>query len=92
MAAIDQSLAEAALLGAERIEVDARGVLIKPGRDLVLGLFDRIAVDVIDLLAYRVVLETIFAASERESWPGTSSAGQASPSTFGSTAVGSRGT
>ena len=41
VAAVDQPLAEAALLGAVLVEMDARGVLIEPGRDLMLGLFDR---------------------------------------------------
>src|ERR1700735_3751719 len=66
VAAIDQALAEAALLGAVLVEVDARGVLIKPGRDLMLGFFDRVAVDVIDLLADLIVLEVIIATGERE--------------------------
>ncbi len=46
--------------------MDARGVLVKPRRDLMLGFFDRIAVDVIDLLADLVVAEAIGAAGKRE--------------------------
>ena len=57
MAAIDQPPAEAALLGGEQIEMDARGVLIEPRRDHVLGFFDGHAVDMIDLLADLVVAE-----------------------------------
>ena len=54
------------MLGAELIEVDARRVLVEPGRDLVLGLLDRHAVDMIDALADFVVAEAIGAAGERE--------------------------
>ena len=57
MAAIDQPLAEPAFAFGEMIEVDARGVLIKPRRHHVLGVLDRDAGDVIDLLAGLVVAE-----------------------------------
>src|ERR1700690_557032 len=66
MATVDQPPPEAALLGAELVEMDARGVLIEPRRDLMLGLFDRVAVDMVDLLANRVVTKTIGAAGKRE--------------------------
>jgi len=41
VAAIDQAPAEAPLCGRILIKVDARGVLIEPGRDLVLGFLHR---------------------------------------------------
>src|SRR3984957_1457998 len=66
VAAVDQPPAEAALLGAELVEMDARGVLIESRRDLMLGLFDRIAVDMVDLFANFVIAETIGAAGKRE--------------------------
>jgi hypothetical protein len=66
VAAIDQAAAEPALGLDELVEMDARGVLIEPGRDLVLGLLDRDAVDMVDLLADRVVAEAMRAAGERE--------------------------
>src|SRR5215471_14898539 len=46
--------------------MDARGVLVKPRRDLVLRLFYRYAVDVIDLLADGVMAEPMGTAGERE--------------------------
>ena len=64
--AVDQPAAEAALRRGELVEMDARGVLIEPRRDLVLGLLDGDAVDVVDLLADRVVAEAVRAAGERE--------------------------
>ena len=59
MAAIDQPAAEAALALGELVEVHARGVLIEPRRDLVLGFLDRHAVDMVDLLADLVVAEAM---------------------------------
>src|SRR5262249_58191690 len=66
MPAVDQPPPEPPLALDELIEMNARGVLIKPGRDLVLGFLDRDAVDVIDPLADGVVAETVGAAGERE--------------------------
>src|ERR1700722_14974774 len=66
MAAIDQAAAEAAFALDELVEGDARGVLIKPRRDHVLGFLDGIAVDMIDLLADGIIPEFGGAAGERE--------------------------
>src|SRR5262249_60736203 len=48
VAAVDQAAAEPALRRRILVEMDARGVLIEPGCDLVLGLFHGYAVDVVD--------------------------------------------
>ena len=64
VAAIDQPVAEAAFALGEVVEMNARGVLIKPRRDHVLGVLDRDAVDVIDLLARLVVAEAVRAAGQ----------------------------
>ena len=53
MAAIDQPPPEAALALAELVEMDLGVVLEQARRDLVLGLLDRHAVDMIDFLAAR---------------------------------------
>ena len=53
MAAVDQPPAEAALRLAELVEMHLGGVLIEAGRDLVLGLLDGDAVDMVDPLARR---------------------------------------
>ncbi len=92
VAAIDQPVAEPALLGAEQIEMDARRVLIEPGRDHMLGFFDGDAVDMIDALADLIIAVAILAAGQRHVVAGTSIGGQASPKTFGSSTVGKRGT
>ena len=42
-----------------------RGVLIEPRGDLMLGLLDRHAVDMIDLFADRIILEGIRRTGER---------------------------
>src|SRR5262245_40314187 len=65
MAAIDQTTAEPALRLGELVEMNARGVLIEPGRELMLRLLDRDAVDVVDLLADRIVAPARPAAGER---------------------------
>ena len=59
MPAIDETPAEAPLPLAELVEMHLGGVLIEPGRGLVLGLFDSDAVDMIDPLAGAIVLEPI---------------------------------
>ena len=51
MPAVDQPLAEAALRRRERVEVDARGVLVEPGRGLMFGFLDCDPDHVIDTLA-----------------------------------------
>src|ERR1700722_17797488 len=51
MPAIDEPPPEAPLPLAELVEMHLGGVLIEPGRRLVLGLFDGDAVDMIDPLA-----------------------------------------
>src|SRR6516162_4315700 len=66
MPAVDQPSPEPPLALDELIEMNARRVLIKPGRDLMLGFLDRYPVDVIDPLADFVVAETIGAAGECE--------------------------
>ena len=57
--AVDEPPAEASLALAELVEMHLGGVLIEPGRRLVLGLFDGDAVDMIDPFAGSVVLEPI---------------------------------
>src|SRR5215469_277671 len=66
MSAVDQPPPESSLAFDELIEMNARGVLIEPRRDLMLGFFDRDPVDVIDPLADVIVAETGGAAGERE--------------------------
>ena len=61
-----------------------RGVLVEPGREHVLGLLDRHAVDMVDLLAGRIVAEAMRRAGEREI-VGASIGGQAAPSVSGAT-------
>ena len=65
--AVDQPPAETALAFGELVEMNARGVLIEPGRDLVLGLLDGDAVDVIDALADLIIPEAIRAAGQAAS-------------------------
>ena len=48
MSAVDQPPPESSLAFDELIEMNTRRVLIKPGRDLMLGFLDRDAVDMID--------------------------------------------
>ena len=57
-------MAEAAFALGEMIEVDARGVLIKPRCDHVLGVFHRDADKVVDLLAGLVVAKAVRTAGE----------------------------
>src|SRR5450759_3241231 len=64
VAAIDQAAAEAALALAELVEMHARGVLIKPRRDLMLGFLHRDAVDMIDFLARFVIAEAMRTAGQ----------------------------
>src|SRR5689334_23578981 len=64
--AIDQPPPEPSFALDELIEMNARGVLIEPGRNLMLGFLDRDAVDMIDSLADVVVAETVRAAGERK--------------------------
>ena len=66
VAAIDEALAEAAVTGRECVEMHLRGVLEQARRDLMLCLFDRHAVDVIDLLANRIVGPAMGRAGESE--------------------------
>src|SRR6202044_364952 len=66
VAAIDQPPPETTLLGVELIEMVARRVLINQRRNLMLGLFDRVTVDMVDLLADRVIAVAIGAAGKRE--------------------------
>src|SRR5947208_12039982 len=66
MPAIDQPPSETALALDELVEMNARGILIKPRRDLVLGFLDRHAVDMVNSLADFIIAEAIRAASERE--------------------------
>src|SRR5450830_632035 len=64
MAAIDQAAAEAALALGELVEMDARGILVKPGGDLVLGFFHGDAVEVVDPFAGLVVTEAVRTAGQ----------------------------
>src|ERR1700677_2530607 len=64
MPTIDEPPPEAPLPLAELVEMHLGGVLIKPGRRLVLGLFDGDAVDMIDPLADAIVLEPIVRSAE----------------------------
>ena len=59
MPAIDEPPPEAPLALAELVEMHLGGVLIEPGRRLVLGLLDGDAVDMVDALAGAIVLEPI---------------------------------
>ena len=64
MPAIDEPPPEAPLPLAELVEMHLGGVLIEPGRRLVLGLFDGDAVDMIDPLAGAIVLEPVRRSAE----------------------------
>src|SRR6202041_2423788 len=64
MAAIDQPPAEPAFTFDKLIEMDARGILIEPGRHHMLGLFDGDAVDMVDALANLIIAEAINAAGQ----------------------------
>ena len=66
MAAIDQATAEAALAFGELVEVNLGGVLVQPGGELMLGLFDRHAVDMVDLLARQKIAPAIRRAGQGE--------------------------
>src|SRR6266704_1598815 len=67
MPAVDQPPAEAALALDELVEMNARGVLIEPRRDLVLGFLDRHAVDMIDSLADFIIAEATLSEIGRAS-------------------------
>ena len=64
MPAIDEPAPEAPLPLAELVEMHLGGVLIEPGRRLVLRLLDGDAVDMIDPLAGAIVLEPMRRAAE----------------------------
>ena len=66
MPAIDQPAAEAALAFGILVEMDARGVLVEPGRHHVLGFFDRHAVDMVDSFAGFVIVPQMAAARGRQ--------------------------
>ena len=76
------------------VEVDARRVLIKPRRDLMLGFLDGHAVDVVDLLAdlHNRQNDRRAAGQHIVVGAGCRSAGSRHPEDSGSSAVGSRGT
>ncbi len=65
MPAVDQALAETAFAFGVLVEMHARGVLIKPRREHVIGFLDRHAVHMIDLLARLVILPHMRAAGLR---------------------------
>ena len=65
VAAIDQPAAEAAFALGELVEMDARGVLVEPCRDHVLGFLHGDAVDVVDFFPDLVVAEAVRAAGQR---------------------------
>src|SRR5579884_1284804 len=64
MAAVDQALAESPLAFLEMVEMDARVVLIEPGRHRVFGFFDGDAVQVVDLVAGLVIAAAARAAGK----------------------------
>ena len=64
MATVDQPAAEAALPLDVLVEVHPGGVLVEARGELVLGLLDRHAVDVVDALAHPVVAQAVRAAGE----------------------------
>src|ERR1700756_412836 len=66
MSAVDQPASKSPLSLGELIEMHPGGVLVKPGRDLVLALLDRHSVDVVNALPGRVVRKTVRASAERE--------------------------
>ena len=84
VAAIDQPAAEPALALAELVEMHLGGVLVEAGREHVLGFLDRHAVDMVDLLADRIIAEAMRRAGEREI-VGAFEHGQAAPSVSGAT-------
>ena len=56
MAAIDLPAAETDLGGIELVEVHPRGILVEPGRQHVLRLFDGDAIHMVDPLAGAIVV------------------------------------
>jgi hypothetical protein len=64
MPAIDEAAPEAPLPLAELVEMHLGGVLVEPGRRLVLGLFYGDAIDMIDPLAGGIVLEHVGRSAE----------------------------
>src|SRR5689334_9600823 len=65
MPAIDQPAAKAALCFAELVEMNLGGVLIETRRQHMLGLFDGHTIDMIDALAFPIVIETVTRARKR---------------------------
>ena len=93
VAAIDQPPAEPGVLGGQAVEMDLGGVLEQARGDLVLGLLDGHAVDVVDLLAHRVIGEAVRAAGEiRDRRRRPSSVGRAPARSGGSTTLARLGT
>src|SRR5271166_5213058 len=82
--AVDEPPAEPPLSLAELVEMNFGGVLVEPGRHLVLGFLDGDAVDMVDSFALSVVLEPIGRTAEglvergaidaRAGWPRSASA------------------
>ena len=64
MAAIDQATAEATIFLCQCIEMNFRGVLIKPRCHLMLGFFDGHAIDVINLFANRIIIPAEIRSSQ----------------------------
>src|ERR1700722_9656756 len=64
--AIDQPVPETALALAELIEMDLGAVLKQARRDLMLGLLDGDAVDVVDLLADGIIAPAMRRTGERK--------------------------
>src|SRR5512145_3260984 len=65
MAAINESPAEAAFALDMLVEMHPCGVLEQAGGKLMLGLLDGLAVDMIDLVAHRVIAPAPWRAGER---------------------------
>ena len=65
MAAIDEPPPEPPLAFDMLIEMHPRGVLEQAGGELMLGLLDGLAVDMVDLVADRVVVEALGRTGER---------------------------
>src|SRR5919106_5196431 len=66
MAAVDEAASEPSLGLGKLVEMDPRGVLIEPRRKLVLRFLHGDAIDVIDPLADRVIVEAVAAAGANE--------------------------
>ena len=74
------------------VEMHLGGVLIETRRDLVLGLLERHAVDMVDFLAHLVVAPAIGRAGKREIIAADLERGHPAPKPAGSTRSGSLGT